>query len=1515
MPSANTEELRRKFTIVQQRSAPPVFVTGATSTNASNPLYDPLNSAGIPLNCTSALMSALPEPERTYVFPGPVGPGGSGTDNPATVIPGVAIVNPVIHTLTIGSVRGHARSISHGGGVIVGPSARPIKSALKGHQRAFSQGQIADSSNNTASPRGHSRVGSKTEFILPPGHKEENETREFGPSLSSAAAGRGHSRQASRSESIYTLRRSETPPWWKRIGVCHAEKSEERSFRIVVANHTVPPKTPKREHPNGHFVGNKIRTTKYTLLSFIPKNLLEQFHRVANLYFIFIVLLNWFPAINAFGKEVAMIPVLFVLGVTAVKDLFEDRRRRFSDERINNSTCRVYDGETDRYKKVKWQDVRVGDIVHLSNNETVPADVLLLRTSDSHGVCYIDTCDLDGETNLKRREVVRGFTDKQYIFTPSKFISRVEADAPTTKLYRFHGALLHSSGGRVPISTECLLLRESRLKNTDFVEGIVVYAGHETKAMLNNSGPRYKRSKVEQQMNIDVIWCVIILIILCVVGAVGCKMWLSSFQKFPVPYLPFQVDPSYEGLLTFWTYIIILQVMIPLSLYVTIELCKILQVFHIHNNIDLFDQDTNKKTECRAMNITEELGQIQHIFSDKTGTLTENKMLFRRCVVNGNDYNHPPSELEKSYSKPGSPIPPLMINTNLLNDLSNFTSVSQNVLHNSQRIQEFLVVLAICNTVIVSAGPHRDIMNASGIIEVQSNNTSLVEEQPLASKGAMSQNRGEMTSSPPKTPLNSNRLGSAIPADRYMRLSESRSVTPSPPPNFSFSLPTIQPHIPSLSPISSSAETTPTSESPPMKMKSLSQTISPTGRAKAVLNSKITSLTTFLNARTHAKRLANKLQQQKVHQRCQTPDDRPLYEAESPDELALVNAAYSYDCCLINRSPNRLLVSVPNLGLVEYEVLKILPFDSCRKCMSIIVRRSGTQEITLYIKGADSSIMPVLASCSPDSPEGAIREKTQHQLDHYAREGLRILVMAKRNIQPADYTDWWTKHQEIEMSLENRERRLRESFAKLENNLILLGATGIEDRLQEGVPETITSLLAAGISMWVLTGDKPETAINIAYSAKLFTQEMELIRLTARSRDSAEAAINFYLNDMEVRKNSAFQYNNTQSKPQSLVVDGKTLTFILDLRSKLIRPFLKLTTNCASVLCCRSTPLQKAYLVKVVKEELRLCTLAVGDGANDVSMIQMADVGVGISGQEGTQAVMAADFTLARFRYLERLLLTHGYWCYDRLSRMILYFFYKNAAFVFLIFWYQLHCGFSGTVMMDQMYLMLYNLIFTSLPPLAIGVYDKRVPEDLLLKNPYLYKNGRLGVVYKPHDFWVILLDSLYQSLVVFLVALYAYVNSEVGIWEFGATITASCLFTNLLHGAIEIRSWTMLHVLSIIFSLGSFYLFSIIYNSMCVNCFGLPSSYWVIFRCLTSTIHWLVIVISAVVAILPRLLFTTLRTSFCPHESVKVLLHSKRERSRGEGLLVTWSRSTSASSIYRITDYGSKNQIITSIT
>ncbi|XP_063240630.1 phospholipid-transporting ATPase VD isoform X2 [Bacillus rossius redtenbacheri] len=1362
-------------------------------------------------------------------------------------------------------LKGHARSASHGGvGASPGSAPRPAAPLPSGHQRALSQGQIADS----GALRGHSRVGSRTDFILPPGHKEPEE----GAAAGAKPGARGHSRQASRSESIYTLRPAGGPTLWRQLRALLLRRAppavEEPHFQTVVPNHLVPPRTPAKAHPNGRRPDNRIRTTKYTLLSFLPKNLLEQFHRVANLYFIAIVLLNWVPAINAFGKEVAMIPVLFVMGVTAIKDLFEDRRRHASDKRINNSTCRIYSSVTERYQKVFWKDVKVGDLIHLSNNEFIPADVLLLRSSDPHGLCYIDTCNLDGESNLKQRQ--------QDVFEPSRFRSVVEVDLPTTKIYRFHGAIVHPDGARVALGTEHLLLRECVVKNTDFVEGIVVYAGHETKAMLNNGGPRYKRSHLERMMNLDVVWCVLILFVLCIIGAVGCKLWLSSYQD--VPFVPYATDPVYEGMLIFWTFVIILQVMIPLSLYVTIEMAKLIQVYHIHNDVNLFDTDTNKRVECRALNIPEELGQVQYVFSDKTGTLTENKMIFRRCTVAGVDYNHPPPEnLQKLSLRPGAAVP-LLVNTRLqeelalLGETTGEKSARRELRFNCQpqRLQEFLLLLAVCNTVVTARHPHHDMMNASGVIE----------SAPGVSNPSGA--RSSQARTPPRG------------IDKYSPLAESRSVTPSPPPP---------------APV----------ESPPSAK-------GPRGAPRP----RLLNVPSLLAGRwgqagaPHAPRSA-------------TPSPcelAPIYEAESPDELALVDAAHSYHCRLVRRSAQSVSVCLPGEGLLEFEVLQVLPFDSARKCMSVVLRHPVSKDIVLYCKGADSAVLPQLAPTDDFVTQQTIL-RTQQHLNSYARQGLRVLVMAKRVLSAHEYAEWARRHQDVQACHDNKLRQLRESYARLENRLTLLGATGIEDRLQDGVPQTISALMSAGMVVWVLTGDKLETAVNVAYSARLITPHMELLKLSARSKDAAEAAIMFYLGDAQRDAMHPISVGRTATMPglnqvgvfahpgelrthhshasrtnkkRALVVDGKTLIYILDGRSNLRKPFLELTQCCSSVLCCRTTPLQKAYIVRIVKEELKMRTLAIGDGANDVSMIQTADVGVGISGQEGMQAVMASDYALARFKHLERLLLVHGHWCYDRLSRMVLYFFYKNATFVFLVFWYQLYCGFSGTVMIDQMYLMLYNLLFTSLPPIAIGVYDQDVPQEILLARPGLYRQGRLSLVYKPHSFWITVADALYQSIVIFFISEAAYHETDVGIWEFGTTVTTSCMFVMLFHVAVETRSWTLIHVVSILASITAFYIFSIVYNTVCLQCLGLPSNYQVIQQTMGSPTYWLVVGLSVVLALLPRFVWRCLETCLFPRDVTRAVLDYRQAARRGEDFLVSWSRSTSTSSIFRAAENGPKD-------
>lgn len=608
----------------------------------------------------------------------------------------------------------------------------------------------------------------------------------------------------------------------------------------------------------------------------------------------------------------------------------------------------------------------------------------------------------------------------------------------------------------------------------------------------------------------------------------------------------------------------------------TIEVCKVLQVFIIHNSLDLYDVNSDKRTECRAMNITEELGQIQYVFSDKTGTLTENRMIFRRCTIAGVDYNHPPSEEEK-ISLPNAPIPPVVPNTNLQIDLSH-CDISGRMTDQALRCREFFIVMALCNTVVVSDSPHRDNMNASGIMEPQEETgaTLVKSSDPL---------------------ITGNK-------ELYLKLSESSSAAPSASPNNLLHLKSSQ-HVPSLSPISSSAESSPESESPPMRLKAAT----PTERVRTIV-SKLPILSTVRSVKKfHINSKQKFLQVSKP--RRQKPL-KPIFEAESPDELALVNASYAYGFILENRNPNTVLINEPGDGPVEYDILKVLPFDSNRKCMSIVVRKIGGHEVVLYTKGADSTIMPALAPIAMDTEEFLLREQTENQLELYARQGLRVLLVAKRILNPIEFSEWYSQHQECEMSTEGRENKIRESFGLLERNLTLIGATGIEDRLQENVPETIAALLQAGIIIWVLTGDKTETAINVAFSAKLFHSQMEILKLTARSRDAAENCIKFYMGEIEKQLIETGEANPSN---RALVIDGKTLTFILDPKSNLTGPFLELTMYCSSVLCCRSTPLQKAFLVKVVKEELKMSTLAIGDGANDVSMIQMADVGVGICGQ------------------------------------------------------------------------------------------------------------------------------------------------------------------------------------------------------------------------------------------------------------------------------------------------------------
>ncbi|XP_056617392.1 LOW QUALITY PROTEIN: probable phospholipid-transporting ATPase VD [Triplophysa dalaica] len=1239
---------------------------------------------------------------------------------------------------------------------------------------------------------------------------------------------------------------------------------------------------------------NKVRTTKYTFLSFIPKNLFEQLHRFANVYFLFLGALNFVPVVNAFQPEISIIPIILVMCVTAVKDLWEDHRRRRSDQKVNNRLCDVYDRKQKHYVERSWAEVCVGDLVRLCCNEIIPADMVLLHSSDPNGVCHIETANLDGETNLKQRQVVRDLPQQGSEFIPESFSSRIECENPNNDLRRFRGFMEHPGKIRVGLHSENLLLRSCTVRNTETVIGIVVYAGHETKAMQNNSGPRYKRSKLERRLNVDVLWSVALLLLMCFVAAVGNGLWLNGL-KDPIFMIPDNTPSALAAFYTFWTMIIVLQVLIPISLYVSIEIVKLGQIYFIQNDIDLYNPRFDTGVQCRALNITEDLGQIQYLFSDKTGTLTENRMLFRRCTVAGTEYPHCENAISlEQFEEQGCGD---VDRSHTLRSRSSKKSLSCKSLSCNQSSVSLKTLTAESDTDSVVDTLRRRTLGAfSGTMEC-----AVVPDPQL--KGKL-----DTLCSPMHPSVHHEAAEISHILDFFLALAVCNTVVVSSAtqPRHVVQMPVVRTHLRSLedmklllqklslprfpnspnqntdSPSSLTKKLFTRGRSAMYSPNSTSQTPCTTGPLSntptCTPSDTPSTASTPVLLRSGACGDMKDAEQAKVNDETDSDDDDEgeeddlLYEAESPDEAALVQAAKAYGCTLLGRSPEQVLVAVPGAGPLSIPLLHVLPFHSARKRMSVVVRHPFTGNVMVYTKGADNVIME-MAEGAKDGFSREVMERTQRHLDQYAREGLRTLCVAKKVLEEQEYKAWLKRHEYAETSIENREELLLESAERLETNLTLLGATGIVDRLQEEVPETIEALQEAGIKVWVLTGDKQETAINIANACKLLRPTDQLLTANCDSKEACKARL--YELQCEIKH---FTKGGTSSHDMSeddrstsdfvMVIDGRTLEFAL--QNELQEAFLELTCCCRSVICCRSTPLQKSQVVRLVRDQLKVMTLAIGDGANDVSMIQMADVGIGISGQEGMQAVMSSDFAISRFKYLRKLILVHGHWCYSRLANMILYFFYKNVMYVNLLFWYQFFCGFSGSTMTNSWVLIFFNLLFTSVPPLVYGVLDKDVSAETLLDLPDLYKSGQKSQAYLPSTFWLTMLDAFYQSLVCFFIPYFAYAGSDIGVLSFGSPINGSALLIILLHQVIESRTLTWLHGALLLFSALFYYVFVLVFSVTCVTCNSPTNPFGIETKMMSEAPYYFVCALTTVLALLPRILLRVIFNSTCPYDLVK---------------------------------------------
>lgn len=602
------------------------------------------------------------------------------------------------------------------------------------------------------------------------------------------------------------------------------------------------------------------------------------------------------------------------------------------------------------------------------------------------------------------------------------------------------------------------------------------------------------------------------------------------------------------------------------------------------------------------------------------------------------------------------------------------------------------------------------------------------------------------------------------------------------------------------------------------------------------------------------------------------------YKAESPDEAALVNAAKNAGFAFIKRKGKVLTVDI--LGQeYDFELLNVLEFNSDRKRMSVILRRPAPwNDIILYCKGADN----VIGDRLDKDQQGDIVDETFDDISGFSENGLRTLLLSYRILDESEYEQWKKEIDDASTAAERRSERIAEAQEKIEVDLKLLGATGIEDKLQEGVPQCIEDLRKAGIKVWVLTGDKLETAINIGYASNLLDGDMKL--WTVRGDDNSDKVLqslvdtNDKLDEIEAKYEKEGNYD-APMRENALVIEGSALVHIFE-SSESKEKLLDIAIRCKSVVCCRVSPLQKALVVQLVRKYHNVVTLAVGDGANDVSMIQVANVGVGIAGQEGVQASMAADYAISQFRFLHKLLLVQGHWSYARVSEMILTFFFKNVFWVFPSLWYQIYSGWSGNIFYDYSFLQLYNIIFTVAPVVIIGATDQDLTSPYLKHLPYIYSVR--GKLYTKFRFWLYFFDGVWQSVVVFYAFYFLWIggnpnpngHSESMLQLSTSVAVTAIVLANIMPG-FNTYYWTWWQFTFIGIEILITFLWVVIYGAFpSVSIYGMAKMVF------GSWSFWMAFFLAIVVAFLPRYLITFIYQWWFPNVVAKgrhLELHEKK--------------------------------------
>jgi magnesium-transporting ATPase (P-type) len=844
-----------------------------------------------------------------------------------------------------------------------------------------------------------------------------------------------------------------------------------------------------------HYPDNFVRSSIYTWYNYLPKSLLFQFRRYANIYFLFITILQCIPEITPLNPITAVFPFVFVLCISMIREAIEDIKRHKQDAKENTLEVFKYDNSflpTDDLAARKLfisevsKNLQVGNIVKLTKDTVIPADLILFSCSNISKTAYIETSNLDGEKNLKpilclqkTFNLLKNIEDEQIL----RLRGKIRCIPPTAEISTFNGEIfLNSERVGLKVDKKNYLYKGTTLKDTDWAIGIVVYTGKETKIILNINKSNGKTSHLEMLINKLMILIFGIQLSLCIFCAVGASlMFNTTFYRDNVAsqnkqrYIKFGYDTTtsvigynsfYAGFTSFFSYLLLFNTMIPISLVVTLEMVKYGQGFFMMWDVDMFSTLRRKFVEVNSCSLNEEMGQIKYIFSDKTGTLTTNKLVFKKAFIWDTEFGKLPEEID-SFSK----------NTNRNND--------NNKNYNNNNVRELINPNNKNENFNNNNTNYKDTANSNKNYFANSNNTN---NNNNNNNNNNKNNAKEIDLGFPAriefSSINSNSFPfhevksysvygkegntcgiGLISGNKKssLKLLNTRDLIN----QFLYCI--------SLNQNCFINKTLKTKARPGIRRIT-------TGNQKRLFNEKASNLNNTETSHNHQEN-HNNIENWEIN-----------YTGESPDEIILTNSIKEMGVVYFEGDDKRKVLGVLKgtngseyYVKEEFEILKVMEFNSERGMSSIVVQKDD--RIFLYSKGGDGKISLRLSEKNNEN-----KHKIFDKVKSCSEKGYRVLCSAMKILDNAEYQDWSNELNEgLERLHDEKEKEnfSNEMYFEIEKGLILLGCTVVEDKLQDNVPETIKELQSAGVNIWVLTGDNLETARNIGIACNLLSEKMQ----------------------------------------------------------------------------------------------------------------------------------------------------------------------------------------------------------------------------------------------------------------------------------------------------------------------------------------------------------------------------------------------------------------------------------------